>query len=93
MCNYAKHPGWTYIGFAEAANVLVVHLRSWRASRPARVRGDESIVSDDVVMAMAITFADEPQRPVTLILTSPPHDNLQPLRDIRRITPVRSEGL
>jgi N-terminal domain of (some) glycogen debranching enzymes len=49
-------------------------------SRPFRLvlEGDESIASDDVVMAMAITFADEPRRPATLILTSPQHDNLQP---------------
>jgi hypothetical protein len=51
------------------------------------LEGDESIAPDDVVMAMAITFADEPQRPATLILTSPQHDNLRPLRDVRRITP------
>jgi hypothetical protein len=64
-------------------------------SRPLRLvlEGEESIASDDVVMAMAINFTDEPQRPATLILTSRQHDNLQPLRDVRRSTPVCSKGL
>jgi len=48
ICNYAKRAGWTYIGFAKAANFLVVHLRFWRASRPAQVeRANQRIVLSD----------------------------------------------
>jgi hypothetical protein len=48
MSNYAKRAGWTYIGFAKAADVFVVHLRSWRASRPARIeRANQRVVLSD----------------------------------------------
>jgi hypothetical protein len=48
MSNYAKRAGWTYIGFAKTANLLVVDLRFWRASRPARVeRANQRVVLSD----------------------------------------------
>jgi hypothetical protein len=75
-------------------------------SSPLRLvlEGDEVIASDDAVMALAITFADEARRSAMLILASPQHDNLQSLRDVRRSLPppfaptncrqiLRSQGL
>ena len=63
-------------------------------SRPLRLvlEGDESIASDDVVMAMAMTSADEPR---AFPIASPPHNNLQsPQRRPKiTITPVRSGEL
>jgi hypothetical protein len=58
-------------------------------SSPLRLvlEGDEVIASDDAVMALAITFADETRRSAMLILASPQHDNLQSLRDVRRSLP------
>lgn len=59
MSNYAKRAGWTYIGFAKAADLLVVHLTSWRASRPARVeRANQRVVLSDkgVVSGIIMPF-------------------------------------
>ena len=48
MSNYVKRVGWTYIGFAKAADLLVVHLTSWRPSRPARIeRANQRVVLSD----------------------------------------------
>jgi hypothetical protein len=58
MSNYAKRAGWTYIGFAKAADLLVVHLRSWRASRPARVeRANQRVVLSDKGVVSGIIHA------------------------------------
>jgi cytochrome bd-type quinol oxidase subunit 1 len=54
-----KRAGWTYIGFAKVADLLVVHLRSWRASRPARVeRANQRVVLSDkgVVSGIIMPF-------------------------------------
>jgi Cytochrome bd terminal oxidase subunit I len=59
MSNYAKRAGWTYIGFAKAADLLVVHLTSWRASRPAGVeRANQRVVLSDkgVVSGIIMPF-------------------------------------